>query len=229
MDAKTIRDVDVSGKRVFLRADLNVPLDDGRITDDTRIRASLPTIVNLLERGASVVLASHLGRPKGGPDAKFSLGPVAVALSERLGRHVQLAGDVVGPDALARAEGLTDGDVLEVILIGVVVTALWAVIGVAFGSVLTNQVAAIVVILAFTQLVEPIARIALGAFDATEGVAKLLPGAATDGLMGASFYAAFGGAESDLLPRWAALLVLLAYAGGLALLGRFTTLRRDIG
>jgi ABC-2 type transport system permease protein len=124
---------------------------------------------------------------------------------------------------------LTDGDVLQVIALGVVVSAVWAVIGVAFGSVLTNQVAAIVVILAFTQFVEPIARLALGAFDATEDVAKFLPGAAADGLMGASFFAAFGGGESDLLPRWAALLVLLAYAGVLALVGRYTTLRRDIG
>jgi ABC-2 type transport system permease protein len=124
---------------------------------------------------------------------------------------------------------LTDGDVLQVIALGVLVSAVWAVIGVAFGSVLTNQVAAIVVILAFTQFVEPIARLALGAFDATEDVAKFLPGAAADGLMGASFFAAFGGGESDLLPRWAALLVLLAYAGVLALVGRYTTLRRDIG
>ena len=124
---------------------------------------------------------------------------------------------------------LGDGEVLRVIVLSVVVSALWAVIGVAFGSVVTNQVAAIVVILAFTQFVEPIARIALGAFDPTEGIARFLPGAAADGLLGASFYAAFGGAETDLLPRWAALLVLLAYAGGLALLGRLTTLRRDIG
>jgi ABC-2 type transport system permease protein len=123
---------------------------------------------------------------------------------------------------------LAEGDVLRVIVLGVLVSALWAVIGVAFGSVLTNQVAAIVVILAFTQLVEPIARLALAAFDVTEGVAKFLPGAAADGLMGASFFAAFGGGEADLLPRWAALLVLLAYAGVLALVGRFTTLRRDI-
>jgi hypothetical protein len=124
---------------------------------------------------------------------------------------------------------LTEGDVLQVVALGVVVSAMWAVIGVAFGSVLTNQVAAIVVILAFTQFVEPIARLALGGFDATGGIAKFLPGAAADGLMGASLFAAFGGGEADLLPRWAALLVLLAYAGGLALVGRLTTLRRDIG
>jgi ABC-2 type transport system permease protein len=124
---------------------------------------------------------------------------------------------------------LGDGDVVEVILLGIVVTALWAVIGVAFGSVLTNQVAAIVVILAFTQFVEPVARLALGAFDAVDGVARFLPGAAADGLMGASFLGAVGSDSADLLSRPAALLVLLAYAGVLAAIGRFTTLRRDIG
>lgn len=123
---------------------------------------------------------------------------------------------------------LGDGDVLEVVLLGVLVTTLWAVIGAAFGGVLTNQVAAIVVILAFTQFVEPIARVALGAVDSLDGVAKFLPGAAADGLMGASFFGALGGESSDLLSRPAALVVMLAYAGGLALLGRFTTLRRDI-
>ena len=124
---------------------------------------------------------------------------------------------------------LTDPDIIEVLLLSVVVTALWAVIGVAFGSVLTNQVAAIVVILAFTQFVEPVARVALGAFDALDGIAKFLPGAAADGLIGASFLGSFGGGSADLLPRWAALLVMLAYAGVLAAIGRFTTLRRDIG
>jgi len=124
---------------------------------------------------------------------------------------------------------LTDPDIIEVLLLSVVVTALWAVIGVAFGSVLTNQVAAIVVILAFTQFVEPIARVALGAFDALDGIAKFLPGAAADGLIGASFLGSFDGGSADLLPRWAALLVMLAYAGILAAIGRFTTLRRDIG
>ncbi|GAB6985620.1 ABC transporter permease [Nocardioides pyridinolyticus] len=124
---------------------------------------------------------------------------------------------------------LTDGDVVTVVLLGIVVTALWAVIGAAFGSVLTNQVAAIVVILAFTQFVEPVARLALGAFDAVDGIAKFLPGAAADGLMGASFFGALGGESTDLLSRPAALLVLLAYAGALAAIGRYTTLRRDIG
>jgi len=98
---------------VLVRSDLNVPLNaDGVITDPGRITASVPTLQALLDAGARVVVTAHLGRPKGGPDPKYSLAPVAAALGEHLGRHVQLAGDVVGADALARAEGLTDGDVL---------------------------------------------------------------------------------------------------------------------
>jgi phosphoglycerate kinase len=103
----------VEGRGVLVRCDLNVPLDDdGNITDPGRIIASVPTLKALADAGAKVVVTAHLGRPKDGPDPKYSLAPVAVALSEQLGRHVQLAGDVVGTDALARAEGLTDGDVL---------------------------------------------------------------------------------------------------------------------
>jgi phosphoglycerate kinase len=103
----------VSGRGVLVRSDLNVPLDDdGNVTDPGRIIASVPTLKELSDAGAKVVVTAHLGRPKGGPEAKFSLGPVAIALGELLGRHVQLAGDVVGADALARAEGLTDGDIL---------------------------------------------------------------------------------------------------------------------
>src|ERR1700754_1683866 len=103
----------VSGRGVLVRSDLNVPLDDeGNITDPGRIDASVPTLKALSEAGAKVVVAAHLGRPDGTPNPKYSLAPVAAALGERLGRHVQLAGDVVGSDALARAEGLTDGDVL---------------------------------------------------------------------------------------------------------------------
>ena len=98
---------------MLVRSDLNVPLDDGgAITDAGRIVASVPTLNALLEAGAKVVVTAHLGRPENGPDPKLSLAPVAEALGEQLGRHVQLAGDVVGTDALARAEGLTDGDVL---------------------------------------------------------------------------------------------------------------------
>jgi phosphoglycerate kinase len=103
----------VSGRGVLVRSDLNVPLDDdGNITDPGRIIASVPTLKALSDAGAKVVVTAHLGRPKDGPDPKFSLAPVATALGEQLGRHVQLAGDVVGSDALARAEGLTDGDIL---------------------------------------------------------------------------------------------------------------------
>ena len=103
----------VSGRGVFVRSDLNVPLDDeGNITDPGRITASVPTLNALAEAGAKVVVGAHLGRPDGAPDPKYSLKPVGAALGEELGRHVQLAGEVVGPDALARAEGLTDGDVL---------------------------------------------------------------------------------------------------------------------
>jgi phosphoglycerate kinase len=102
----------VSGRGVLVRSDLNVPLDDGSITDPGRIIASVPTLKALSDAGAKVVVTAHLGRPKDGPDPKFSLAPVAQALGEQLGRHVQLAGDVVGSDALARAEGLTDGDIL---------------------------------------------------------------------------------------------------------------------
>jgi phosphoglycerate kinase len=102
----------VEGRGVLVRSDLNVPLDDGTITDPGRIIASVPTLKALADAGAKVVVTAHLGRPKDGPDPKYSLAPVAASLSEKLGRHVQLAGDVVGTDALARAEGLTDGDVL---------------------------------------------------------------------------------------------------------------------
>jgi len=107
----------VSGRGVLVRSDLNVPLGDDSagqkaITDPGRIAASVPTLKALLDAGAKVVVTAHLGRPKNGPDPRFSLAPVAAALGEQLGRHVQLAGDVVGTDALARAEGLTDGDVL---------------------------------------------------------------------------------------------------------------------
>lgn len=106
-------DTDIAGRGVLVRSDLNVPLgENGAITDPGRIVASVPTLKALAEAGAKVIITAHLGRPKGGPDPKYSLKPVAAALSEKLGRHVQLAGDVVGADALARAEGLTDGEVL---------------------------------------------------------------------------------------------------------------------
>lgn len=112
MHKKTVRDVDVSGKRVFLRADLNVPLDDGRITDDTRIRASIPTIVYLLERGAMVILASHLGRPKGKVNDALRLKPVADRLSQLLGRPVRMTGDALGAGVQVAVDKLRPGDLL---------------------------------------------------------------------------------------------------------------------
>ncbi|MER7707404.1 phosphoglycerate kinase [Kitasatospora sp. NPDC097605] len=108
---KTIEDLDVTGKRVFVRADLNVPLSDGTITDDGRIRAVAPTIAKLVERGAKVVVASHLGRPKGAPDPQFSLAPVAVRLGEILGTPVAFATDTVGESAKATVAALADGEV----------------------------------------------------------------------------------------------------------------------
>ncbi|MGB6245893.1 MULTISPECIES: phosphoglycerate kinase [Gordonia] len=115
MSVRTLEDLlaeGVSGRGVLVRSDLNVPLDGGEITDPGRIVASAPTIAKLVDAGAKVIVTAHLGRPKGEPDPALSLAPVAARLSEELGRNVQLAGDVVGSDALARAEGLTDGDVL---------------------------------------------------------------------------------------------------------------------
>jgi phosphoglycerate kinase len=106
----------VSGRRVFLRTDLNVPLDKstGEITDDGRIRASLPTLQALRDAGARVIVAAHLGRPKGAPDPQYSLAPVAARLGELLGTAVPLAADVAGDDAKAKAAALGDGDVLLV-------------------------------------------------------------------------------------------------------------------
>ncbi|HEX2314652.1 MAG TPA: phosphoglycerate kinase [Thermomonospora sp.] len=106
---RTIDDLDVRGKRVLVRADLNVPLDGERITDDGRIRASLPTIATLRERGARVVVCAHLGRPKGEVKPEFSLAPVARRLGELLGAEVAFASDVVGDGAAATVAGLADG------------------------------------------------------------------------------------------------------------------------
>jgi phosphoglycerate kinase len=107
----SVRDVEVEGRRVLLRADLNVPLEAGRVSDDTRIRASLPTIELLRERGASIVLVSHLGRPEG-RDPELSMVPVGERLGELLGSPVKQAPAVVGPEVEATAEGLAAGEVL---------------------------------------------------------------------------------------------------------------------
>ena len=112
MAKQRLADVDVSGKRVFLRVDFNVPLAEGRVSEDTRIQAALPTVRHCLERGAAVLLASHLGRPKGKADPRYSLAPVATRLGELLGRPVVLAPDCVGPATEELARALKPGDVL---------------------------------------------------------------------------------------------------------------------
>ncbi|HET6780694.1 MAG TPA: phosphoglycerate kinase [bacterium] len=112
MHKKTIRDVDVKGKRVFVRVDFNVPLDDGRIADDRRIREALPTITLLRERGARVILASHLGRPQGKVDDSLRLDPVAEKLGELLGANVRKLQDCVGPEVEAAIAAMKDGGVV---------------------------------------------------------------------------------------------------------------------
>jgi phosphoglycerate kinase len=112
MAKQTVYDIDPAGKRVLVRVDFNVPIEDGQIRDKTRIVASLPTIRYLLNKGAKVILCSHLGRPKGAPDAKYSLKPVAAALADLLGQPVAFAEDCIGPQARAAADQLQPGQVL---------------------------------------------------------------------------------------------------------------------
>ncbi|MBS5737489.1 MAG: phosphoglycerate kinase [Clostridiales bacterium] len=109
---KTVEDIDVTGKKVLVRCDFNVPMKDGVITDDKRIVEALPTIKYLVSKNAKVILCSHLGRPKGEFNMQYSLSPVAAKLSELLGKKVEMASDVIGPDAKAKASALKDGDVL---------------------------------------------------------------------------------------------------------------------
>jgi len=109
---KSVKDVDVSGKRVFVRVDFNVPLENGRITDDTRIRETVPTIQYLIERGAKVILASHLGRPKGQVVEEMRLTPAAERLSELLGKPVKKVDEAVGPAAQEAVNALNNRDVL---------------------------------------------------------------------------------------------------------------------
>src|SRR2546421_1983369 len=108
----TINDLDLRGKRVFIRVDFNVPLKDGVVTDDTRIRESLPTLRLAVQKGGRLVLASHLGRPKGGPDSKYSLMQVAKKLQELIGRPVRFSSDCVGPVPESKSKTLADGDIL---------------------------------------------------------------------------------------------------------------------
>jgi phosphoglycerate kinase len=109
---KTIRDIDVKGKHVLVRVDYNVPIKEGKVADDTRIRAAMPTLEYLLENGAALILCSHLGRPKGGPEAKYSLKPVADHLSTMMKNPVKFAEDCIGPVAEKAAQALKPGEVL---------------------------------------------------------------------------------------------------------------------
>jgi phosphoglycerate kinase len=112
LNKKTVKDIDLRGKRAFVRCDFNVPLDGQTITDDRRIREALPTIQYIVAQGGSAVLASHLGRPKGGPDPKYSLAPVAKRLTELLGQEVKLLPDCVGPEVEAACAALKPGQVV---------------------------------------------------------------------------------------------------------------------
>ena len=115
MATKTIKDVNLSGRRVFVRCDFNVPLKDGIINDDSRIVAALPTIKLLVEKGARVILASHLGRPKGEKNAKYTLAPVAEELAKRLGQPIAFVEDCIGEEVEALAAKMSEGEVLSLI------------------------------------------------------------------------------------------------------------------
>ena len=114
MNKKTVDDITAKGKKVLVRCDFNVPIKDGKITDETRIKGALPTIQKLIQDGAKVILCSHMGKPKGEPKPELSLAPVAARLSEHLGKEVVFAADdnVVGENAKAAVAAMKDGDVV---------------------------------------------------------------------------------------------------------------------
>lgn len=113
MAKKTVAQLDVKGKRVLVRVDFNVPLDENlQVTDDRRVRSALPTIKSIIDRGGKAILMSHLGRPKAGPEKKFSLKPAADVLAKLLGKPVVLAADCVGPEAEKTVAAMKDGDVV---------------------------------------------------------------------------------------------------------------------
>jgi len=112
MNKKTVKDINLKSKRVLMRVDFNVPMDGDKVTDDKRIKAALPTIQYVLEQGASLILMSHLGRPKGGPEPAFSLKPAAEVLAGHLGKPVEMASDCIGPEVEKMAQALRPGDVL---------------------------------------------------------------------------------------------------------------------
>lgn len=184
------------------------------VTTEFRHRTITPTLLAQPRRG--VVLASKF----------VSVLPFAIVVAV-----AGVAGTVLGGAATLALLGeptfLTDGAMLRTIALSVLALVLWSLVGVGFGSVLTNQVAAIVVLLVFTQFVEPLLRLLLAQFSATETLSKFLPGAAGEAVAGSSLYASSG--LADLLQPWQGALVLLAYAIVLLAVGRVTTFRRDIG
>lgn len=184
------------------------------VTGEFRHHTITPTL--LAEPRRSVVLGSKL----------VAVVPFAVVVAV-----AGVVGTVLGGASTLAVMGeptlLGDSGVQRTLLLSVVALTLWALVGVGFGSVLTNQVAAIVVLLAFTQFVEPLLRLLLAQFEATELVSKFLPGAAGEAIAGSSLYVSSGLAE--LLSAWQGTLTLLSYAIVLVLIGRFTTFRRDIG
>ena len=184
------------------------------VTGEFRHRTITPTL--LAEPRRSLVLGAKLVAV-----LPFAL-TVAIAgvVGTVLGGAVTLA--IMGEPTL-----LGDSTIQRTLVLSVVALTLWALVGVGFGSVLTNQVAAIVVLLAFTQFVEPLLRLLLAQFDATEAISKFLPGAAGEAIAGSSLYVSSGLAE--LLNAWQGTLTLLGYAVVLVVIGRLTTFRRDIG
>ena len=191
------------------------PLVVGTLLVTTEVRHKTLTQTLLAEPRRGVVLGAKL------------------VLAAGIGLLYGLAG-VVGlvaagaPVLAAVGDGafLGDPQVVRALLLGVLVTGLWAVLGTGFGAVVPHQVAAVVAILAFTQFVEPIARLGLGAVDSLSGVSAYLPGAAADAVVGASLFSQMG--DVDLLPAWGGALVLLGYAAALTLAGRLTTFARDV-
>jgi ABC-type transport system involved in multi-copper enzyme maturation permease subunit len=184
------------------------------VTGEFRHRTITPTL--LAEPRRSLVLGSKL----------VAVLPFALVVA-----IAGVVGTVIGGAATLAIMGeptlLADSTIQRTIVLSVVALTLWALVGVGFGSVLTNQVAAIVVLLAFTQFVEPLLRLLLAQFDATEQLSKFLPGAAGEAIAGSSLYVSSGLAQ--LLNSWQGALTLLGYAVVLVLVGRFTTFRRDIG
>lgn len=191
------------------------PLVVGTLLVTTEVRHKTLTQTLLAEPRRDVVLGAKL------------------VLAAGIGLLYGLAG-VVGlvaagaPVLAAVGDGafLADPQVVRALLLGVLVTGLWAVLGTGFGAVVPHQVAAVVAILAFTQFVEPIARLALGAVDGLSAVSAYFPGAAADAVVGASLFSQMG--DVDLLPAWGGALVLLGYAAALTLAGRLTTFARDV-